>query len=65
MPPTHPICFRDTPSHLKQWLLGGSIFLNHFQVLYSWEKKLSGRGRAQLITSEDDTGHTGSEDTSM
>lgn len=30
--PHNPICFRDTDSRSKQWL-GGSIFLNHFQVL--------------------------------
>lgn len=29
---THPISFRDTHSHPKQWWLGGSI-LNRFQVL--------------------------------
>lgn len=39
----HPpqFAFWDTHSHLKQWPLGGSIFLNHFQVLYSWKTKLS------------------------
>lgn len=30
--PHNSICFWDTDSCSKQWL-GGSIFLNHFQVL--------------------------------
>ena len=43
-PTIHPVCFRDTHSRPKQWL-GGSIFLNHFQVLCLEKTKLMGSGR--------------------